>query len=108
ATEERYRAALADAFEITDFANVVRLVDRMVFTFLENEAALIWDTASQYEIFRALVLKQEDATRLRDLEGTIVSADSAARNLNAVLYGIMKRQDKERTLQANAATVKAQ
>lgn len=107
-TEEGYRAALAEAFEIADFANVVRLVDRMVFTFLENETALIWDTASQYEIFRALVLKQEDATRLRELEGAIVSADSAARNLNAVLYGIMTRQDKNRTLQANAATVKAQ
>jgi hypothetical protein len=108
ATEETYRIALADAFGIVDFANVVRLVDRLVFTFLENETALIWDTASQYEIFRALVLQQEDATRLRELEGMIVSADSAARNLNAVLYGIVKRQDKERTLQANAATVKAQ
>lgn len=107
-TEDSYRAALAAAFEIADFANVVRLVDRMVFTFLENETALIWDTASQYEIFRALVLRQEDATRLRELEGAIVSADSAARNLNAVLFGIMKRQDKERSLQANAATVKAQ
>jgi hypothetical protein len=80
----------------------------MVFTFLENEAALIWDTASQYEIFRALVLRKDDATRLRELEGIIVSADSAARNLNAVLFGIMKRQGKERTRQANAATVKAQ
>jgi len=107
-TEESYRSALTDAFEISDFANVVRLVDRLVFTFLENETALIWDTASQYEIFRALVLKQEDAARLRELEGIIVSADSAARNLNAVLYGIMKRQDKDRALQANAATVKAQ
>jgi hypothetical protein len=107
-TEESYRAALADAFGIADFANVVRLVDRLVFTFLENETALIWDTASQYEIFRALVLRQEDATRLRELEGAIVSADSAARNLNAVLFGIMRRQDKERSLQANAATVKAQ
>jgi predicted nucleic acid-binding Zn-ribbon protein len=107
-TEESYRSKLAEAFEISDFANVVRLVDRMVFTFLENEAALIWDTASQYEIFRALVLKQEDSVRLRELEGTIVSADSAARNLNAVLYGIIKRQDKDRSLKANAATVKAQ
>lgn len=108
ADEQTYRDALADAFEIADFANVVRIVDRMVFTFLEKEMALIWDTASQYEIFRALVSKQEDATRLRELEGTIVSVDSAARNLNAALYGIMKRQDKERALQANAATVKAQ
>jgi hypothetical protein len=68
-TEERYQLALTDAFEISDFANVVRLVDRLIFTFLENETALIWDTASQYEIFRALVLKQDDATRLRELEG---------------------------------------
>lgn len=108
ASEDLYREALCEAFEISDFANVVRLVDRLVFAFLENEAALIWDTSSQYEIFRALVLSQEDAARLRELEGTIISSDSAARNLNAVLFGIMKRQDKDRTLRASAATVRAQ
>lgn len=107
-SEDLYRESLCEAFEISDFANVVRLVDRLVFAFLENEAALIWDTSSQYEIFRALVLGKEDAARLRELEGIIVSSDSAARNLNAVLYGIMKRQDKDRSLRANVATVRAQ
>jgi energy-coupling factor transporter ATP-binding protein EcfA2 len=105
--EEPFRKAIGDAFGIVDFANVIRVIDRLVFAFLDSDSFLIWDTASQYEIFRALILAPEDAGRLRALEATIVSADSSARNLNAVIFGIVKRQERESSRQANAADTRA-
>lgn len=92
--EEALRAYIAEAMQFAQFEDAVRLLDRVVF-YLEGRQSLVWDLAAQFEVFRALLTPQSSAA-LRKLEGEIISADSAARNLSATLFKILQRRDKER------------
>ena len=89
-----YSEDLAPLAGVSSFGDVLRLCDRVVF-FLENRERLLWDWRAQYEVFRSLLLSSEDAGRLRALEATIVSADSAARNIRATMYKLRNRREKE-------------
>lgn len=85
---------LARLAGVSSFGDVLRLCDRVVF-FLENRERLPWDWRAQYEVFRSLLLPSEDAGRLRTLESKIVSADSAARNIQATMYKLRNQREKE-------------
>lgn len=93
-TEEALRTYIAEAMQFGQFEDAVRLLDRVVF-YLEGRQPLVWDLAAQFEVFRALLTPQSSAA-LRKLEGEIISADSAARNLSATLFKILQRREKER------------
>lgn len=103
--ETSLRTAICKAMGIDDFENVVRAVERCVFS-LENKAELIWDVAAQYELFRATLVNSETSRNLREAEGKIISADSASRNLSAALQGILKRREREVSKQQSAPNVK--
>lgn len=104
-TEEDYRAAFTNLIGVSQFEDVVRALDHLVF-FLEVRQSLIWDGAAQFELFRALLTPKLSAD-LRRLEGEIVSADSAARNLNATLYKITTQRQKETVKKVNADDTRA-
>lgn len=104
-TEEGYRAAFTNLIGVSQFEDVVRALDHLVF-FLEIRQSLIWDGAAQFELFRALLTPNLSAD-LRRLEGEIVSADSAARNLNATLYKITTQRQKEAVKKVNADDTRA-
>lgn len=104
-SEEDYRAAFTNLIGVSQFEDVVRAIDHLVF-FLEVRQSLIWDGAAQFELFRALLTPNLSAD-LRRLEGEIVSADSAARNLNATLYKITTKRQKENVKQVNADDTRA-
>lgn len=104
-TEEDYRALITDLMGVTQFEDVVRVLDHLIF-YLEARQSLIWDLAAQFELFRALLTPTLSAD-LRRLEGEIVSADSAARNLNATLYKITQRRDREKNKLVTADDTRA-
>lgn len=103
--EDDYRAAVATLMGVTQFEDVIRVLDHLVF-YLEARQPLIWDGAAQFELFRALLTPSLSAD-LRRLEGEIVSADSTARNLSATLYKITQRREKDAVKRANANDTRA-
>jgi len=103
--EAVYRDVLTALMGVAQFADVVRVLDNLSF-FLEVRQPLIWDVAAQFELFRALATPNLSAD-LRRLEGEIVSADSAARNLNATLFKITQRRDREVSKSMNADDTRA-
>jgi len=92
--ESAYREALSTVMGLPRFEDVVRVADKVTFL-LEDRQLLVWDVAAQFEVFRAL-LTPKSSSEIRDLEGKIISADSSARNLNAALTKIVRRQNIER------------
>lgn len=106
ATEEPYRELLTKAMDLANFNDALRAIDRVTF-FLEAREPLIWDTAAQFELFRAILLPQH-SEELRRLESTIVSSDSSARNLNATIFTLTKRRDTQMQRNVQAAGIRAQ
>ena len=103
--EEEYRKLLAKLMGLARFEDALRVLDRVTF-FLEAREPLIWDLSAQFELFRA-ILTPSSSEELRRLEGEIVSADSSARNLNAVLYKLVNRRDNQQAKQETAAETRA-
>ncbi len=101
-----YRELLAKAMNLANFEDALRVIDRVTF-FLEAREALIWDTAAQFELFRAILLPQHSG-ELRKLESNIVSSDSLARNLNNTIFSLTKRRDAHMQRNTQAAGVRAQ
>jgi energy-coupling factor transporter ATP-binding protein EcfA2 len=104
-SEDDYRTAITNLMGVTQFEDVVRVLDHLIF-YLEGRQSLIWDLAAQFELFRALLTPTLSAD-LRRLEGEIVSADSAARNLNATLYKITQRRERETNKRVTANDTRA-
>lgn len=105
ADEADYRGIITQLMGVSQFEDVVRVLDHLVF-YLEARQPLVWDGAAQFELFRAL-LTPTLSVDLRRLEGEIVSADSTARNLNATLYKITSRREKEAVKKVNASDTRA-
>lgn len=106
AAEEKYQDFLTGAMGLATFEDALRVIDRVSF-FLESREALVWNVAAQYELFRAIV-SPEHSAELRALEGTIVSADSAARNLSATIFTLTKRRDAQMLRHVQSVDVRAQ
>jgi len=104
-TEEEYRDVLSKAMGLGRFEDVLRTLDLVTF-FLESRDQLLWNLSGQFEVFRAL-LSPNDSAEMRKAEGQIVSADSAGRNLNAILFKMMKRRDSERSKLVKSAETRA-
>ncbi len=103
--EDSYRRLLAKLMGLSRFEDALRVLDRVTF-YLESRDALLWDLSAQFELFRA-ILTPEKSEELRKLEGEIVSADSSARNLSAVLYKLVNRRDTQQARHENAAETRA-
>jgi len=103
--EDEYRTLLTSAMGVASFEDALRVLDRVSF-FLEGSEPLVWDLAAQFELFRA-ILVPEISEDLRRFEGEIVSADSSARNLNAVLYKLVNRRDQQFVKHENSAETRA-
>lgn len=104
-SEDEYRSAITALVGVAQFEDVVRILDHLMF-YLEARQTLAWDGAAQFELFRALLTPNLSA-ELRRLEGAIVSADSTARNLNATLYKITRRREREAVKKVNANETRA-
>lgn len=90
--EDEYRSLLVEAMGVGRFDDAVRMIDFITF-FLEERELLIWNLEAQYELFRAAL--SPEASKLRQLEAEIISADSSARNLKANISKIVNRRQRE-------------
>ena len=104
--ENGYLETLAKLMGLLRSEDAIRVLDRIVFI-LEEGDPLVWDVAAQYEIFRAL-LTPETSGELRRLEAQIISSDSTARNLSAVMSKISKRREEETIKGSRAGDTRAQ
>lgn len=91
--EQSYRGAVAALMNLAQFEDAVRVFDYLTF-YPEQRVPLIWNLAAQFELFRGL-LTPDKSVELRKLEADIVSADSAARNLNAGIARVTARRAAE-------------
>ena len=105
-SEASWRTAVAEGMGVDRFEDAVRIIDRVVFK-LESSPPLIWDVSAQFEVFRAL-LTPDTSQQLRELEAEIVSNDSAARNLNATIFKMSQRRDKQLRLLEGSADTRAE
>jgi hypothetical protein len=103
--EDSYRRLLARVMGLSRFEDALRVLDRVTF-YLESRDALLWDLSAQFELFRA-ILTPGKSEELRKLEGEIVSADSSARNLSAVLYKLVNRRDTQQARHESVADTRA-
>ncbi len=78
--EERFQSMLADLMGLSSFVDVL-LVLHHVILFHENRPGALWDSNAQRQLLRALCLDRQDASRVVELERTVESADSQARNI---------------------------
>jgi hypothetical protein len=103
--ESDYRLCLAEAMGVAQFEDALRAIESVVF-YLEDREHLVWDVSAQFELFRGLLTPAISA-ELRRLEGVIVSADSFSRNLNASLFKLVTRREKQRQRHAQSAVTLA-
>lgn len=103
-TEEAYRTAISGLMNLAQFEDAVRVFDYVTF-FPEQRLPLIWNLAAQFELFRGLLTPDKSA-ELRKREAEIVSADSAARNLNAGIARVTARRAAEAKKAKNADSTK--
>ncbi|WP_343348013.1 AAA family ATPase [Sphingomicrobium sp. XHP0239] len=103
--EGSYQFALAESVGVGSFDDVVRVLEYLTFV-LESQTSLIWNVEAQYEVFRGLLVPKL-APQLRELEQEIISADSSARNLGAVLHKMRKSQEKKLKNLKNANNTRA-
>lgn len=84
------------------------LIMRYVVFFLEDRRALVWGKTAQRELLRALFVPKERASRLSDLRYSMLSADSAYRNLRSVLNRRIKDNETEIRRLSSASGVRAE
>lgn len=104
--ETTYGQVIAEAVGVGSFADALRIFRYLNFA-LEDRDSSIWHPTTQSEIFRTVFLTPEKAARFRKLEGQIISADSAARNVNAALFRISQKVEREQKKALSLPAVRA-
>jgi len=88
--EEQYEAAITQLSNVVSFYDFVFVLRHVVF-FLEDRRGLVWDRWAQTELLQMLFLTFDFQTKYRDALKEALSADSSARNTQAVLTKEKKR-----------------
>ncbi len=73
---------LARLMGVGNFVDVLLLLHHVIL-FHEDRPGALWDTNAQRQVLRALFLESTDALRVAELERSLQSADSQARNIHA-------------------------
>ena len=106
ASESSFQSQLAISMGLDHFDDVLRILDLVVFK-MDTQTDLIWRPEAQREVFKALLMP-EASPKMREIEGCIVSADSSARNINAMLYKASKEVAREDARAKSQTSVRAQ
>lgn len=83
--DEAYQTEVARLFGLASFFDVLIVLHFLVFM-LEDRRALVWDPTAQRQIFRVLLLPADRATEYAAAQQEVISADSAVRNTNALIF----------------------
>ena len=96
--EDSYKAAVTSAMRVSSFADVLILLNLIVFMF-EERSLLIWTPLAQRNVLRALFMSPEKAKALANRAQKVATCNSAYRNL---LY--IANRDKRKLKRASAAS----
>ena len=96
--EDSYKTAVTSAMRVSGFADVLILLNLIVFMF-EERSFLIWTPLAQRNVLRALFMSPEKAKALANRAQKVATCNSAYRNL---LY--IANRDKRKLKRASAAS----
>lgn len=83
--DQIYQSEIARLSGVASFFDVLIVLHFLVFM-LEDRRALVWDPTAQRQIFRVLLLPADRATEYASAQQEVISADSAVRNTNALIF----------------------
>ena len=96
--QDSYEAAVTSAMRVSSFADVLVLLNLVVFMF-EERSLLIWTPHAQRNVLRALFMSPEKAKTLANRAQEVAASNSAYRNH---LY--LANRDRKKLTQARAAS----
>jgi energy-coupling factor transporter ATP-binding protein EcfA2 len=83
--DQAYQTQVSRLLGLATFFDVLIVLHFLVFM-LEDRRALVWDPTAQRQIFRVLLLPSDRATEYATAQQDVISADSAVRNTNALIF----------------------
>lgn len=98
-----YHSFLCKNVGVGTFFDILIILRFLVFM-LEDRRALVWDSTAQRQIYRVLLLPPERAAEFAEAQQEVISADSAVRNTQHLIY----RQENEKTKAAKRAVTVAE
>ena len=104
--EVAYQSVLSELMGLGSFVDVL-LVLHFVLLFHEDRPGALWDTNAQRQLLRALFLGKDDAIVLSDLERSVQSADSQARNIQTRITSTERELREKQSREAGAKGVSA-
>jgi AAA domain len=107
ADEEAYQRTVYKAAGVHSFGDFLLLLRHLTFLF-EDRRSLVWDSAAQRQILRALFLNPDDAKLWSELERKALSLDSELRNTNALMTRTEAQTKDAVHKVGNASDVRAQ
>lgn len=105
--ESIFQSQLTKLTGLSSFVDVL-LVLHHVILFHENRPGALWNPNVQRQLLRALCLDEKDASRITELERSLQSADSQARNIHARITATGKQRDKALRLESGEKGVHAE
>lgn len=105
--EVNYQSTMCELMGLSSFVDVLLVLHHTIF-FPEGRSGALWDRNVQRQLLRAILLPPPLAAQISHLERKVGSADSAARNLNAVLGPQRRRLEEARAAQAAAPSLRAE
>jgi hypothetical protein len=82
--DDTYKACVKQYSGVDDFFDWVLILRYLTF-YLEDRRSLVWDVWAQTEIFRIFFLQEQTTSNYKSLLNQALSADSTARNTQAIL-----------------------
>jgi hypothetical protein len=104
--EKTFQRALYGLMGLSSFVDVLLVLHYAIF-FPEERPGALWDPNAQRQLLRALFVPGSAAAAIAEAERQVVSADSYARNVSAVLYQQTRQLEEARERQAIAPGIRA-
>lgn len=104
--EKKFQSVVADLMGLSSFVDVLLILHHVILLH-ENRSSALWDPNAQRQLLRALCLDKNDSLRVADLERSVQSADSQARNIHARITATEKDFNTALQCEANEENVLA-
>ena len=105
--ESSYLDAVTNAMNVASFADVLIILNLVVFMF-EERSLLIWTPLAQRNVLRALFMSPDEAKILAERAQQVATSNSAYRNLLYITNRDRKKLEKEKAALASANSLNAE
>ena len=105
--EDTYTAAVTNAMNVGGFADVLVILNLVVFMF-EDRSLLMWTPLAQRNVLRALFMSPDEATILAERAQEVATSNSAYRNLLYIRNRDRKKLGRDKAALASADALSAE